>query len=45
MNIESVNKAKSECLSKLLLDNNVDIAVIQETHTREENDFISKIGD
>lgn len=36
LNIEGISRAKSEALSKLLLSHEVDLAVIQEIHTTDE---------
>nr|CAI5850760.1 unnamed protein product [Callosobruchus analis] len=39
INVEGISLAKSECLSKLLLDNNVDVVLIQETHASTAEDL------
>lgn len=39
INIEGISRAKSEFLSKLLLDNNVDAVLIQETHAPTAEDL------
>lgn len=41
-NIENISRSKSECLSKLLLDNDIDILLIQETHTADEAQLQSR---
>lgn len=37
LNIEGISKSKSECLSKLLSDENIDIVAIQETHAKDSD--------
>lgn len=37
LNAEGLSRAKSEYISKLLLDQNIDMAIIQETHLEDEN--------
>jgi exonuclease III len=43
INVEGISKAKSEVLEILLLEQNVDILLIQETHTSDEEQ-LSKRG-
>jgi len=35
LNIEGISKSKSLCLSKMLIENNVDVVLIQETHVSD----------
>lgn len=39
INVEGISRAKSEYLSRLLLDNKVDVLTVQETHTESEEQF------
>lgn len=36
LNVESISRAKCECISKLLLDGEVDVVAVQETHAENE---------
>lgn len=39
LNIEGISKSKSQYLSKFLIDNEIDVAIIQETHTANEQEL------
>jgi len=39
LNIEGISKAKCEILSKIMIDNKVDVIALQETHTTDEADL------
>ncbi|VVC31250.1 Endonuclease/exonuclease/phosphatase, partial [Cinara cedri] len=38
LNIEGITKAKCEILSKIMINNKVDVIALQETHTTDEAD-------
>lgn len=42
INIEGISRAKSQYLSKLLQDNDIDLVTVQETHVKDEADLASR---
>lgn len=39
LNVESISRAKCDYLSKVLMENNIDVVVLQETHVANEEQF------
>lgn len=42
LSIEGISRAKSDYLSRLMSDENVDLVVLQETHTKSSEDLFSR---
>lgn len=42
LNIEGISRNKAEYLSRLLLDNKIDILLLQETHAEKEEDLLNR---
>lgn len=42
LNVEGISKAKCDFLSKFLLDNNIDVLLLQETHTKSDDEILKR---